>query len=70
MDFYAGCVSGAVLVDEYKEIVESSGLKEVKVELKSPSSCVTSETNDPFAKMFSNFSFKDSIVSIYVTGIK
>lgn len=70
MDFYAGCVSGALLVDEYKNIVESSGIKDVKIQLKGPSSCVTSDTSDPFAKMFSDYSFKDSIVSIYVTGIK
>jgi SAM-dependent methyltransferase len=30
---YVGCVSGAVLIDEYKDIVEASGLKDVKIDI-------------------------------------
>ncbi len=31
---YTGCVSGAVLIDEYREIVESSGLSDVKIDIR------------------------------------
>ncbi len=31
MEAYVGCVSGAVLIDEYKKIVDASGLKDVKI---------------------------------------
>jgi ubiquinone/menaquinone biosynthesis C-methylase UbiE len=33
MESYAGCISGALLIDEYKRIVESSGLNDVTIKV-------------------------------------
>lgn len=39
LEAYVGCVAGAVQVEEYKKIVEASGLKDVRVSIKSGSGC-------------------------------
>ncbi|MEW6609121.1 MAG: arsenite methyltransferase [bacterium] len=43
IEAYVGCVAGAILVDEYKRVVEKAGLKNVKVTIKAlistPLSC-------------------------------
>lgn len=72
---YVGCVSGAMLVDEYKRIVKSAGLKNVKVTIKGSSSCITPNTNDPIGRAIldnldENDSLDDYAVSVYVEGNK
>lgn len=42
---YVGCISGAILLDEYKRVVESSGLKNVKVTIKGSSTCLNSNSD-------------------------
>ena len=45
---YAGCVAGAVLVDEYKRHVVEAGFKDVSLKVKeSESSCASGETASP-----------------------
>ncbi len=39
LEAYVGCVAGAILVDEYKKIVEASGLKEVDITVRDTSGC-------------------------------
>lgn len=46
---YTGCVSGAILVNNYKKMVKNAGLKGVKITVKG-SSCITPDTNDPIGK--------------------
>lgn len=46
---YIGCVSGAVLLDEYRKIVEASGLTDVKLNVKENNSCIAPDTKDPLA---------------------
>ncbi len=72
---YVSCVSGAILIDEYKKIVEASGLKDVKVTAKSSSACIDSDTKDPIGRavldtLGKNESLEGSIVSIYIEGHK
>ncbi len=56
VEAYVGCVAGAVLVDEYREIVEGSGLQDVNITVEgSPG------WGDPYAQY---------VVSIYVGGYK
>jgi SAM-dependent methyltransferase len=39
MESYVSCVSGALLIDEYKRIVKSSGLKDVTIKVNSVGNC-------------------------------
>ncbi len=75
LDAYVGCVSGAVLVDEYKKIVESSGLKDVKITAKVTSSCIDPDTRDPVGRavmdsLGDDESLEGIVVSVYVEGRK
>ncbi|MBI4721482.1 MAG: arsenite methyltransferase [Candidatus Stahlbacteria bacterium] len=75
IEAYVGCVGGAILVDEYKRIVEASGLKDVKITVKGTSACVDSNTKDPIGRAIldglgENESLEDYVVSIYVEGYK
>lgn len=75
IEAYVGCISGAMLVDDYKKIVESAGLKDVKVKIKGSSSCIEPNTKDPIGKAIldgldSGESLKDYVVSIYLDGHK
>lgn len=75
IEAYAGCVGGAVLVEEYKRIVEISGLKEVKLTIKGSSACIDPDTKDPISRAIldslgENESLEGYVVSIYVEGHK
>jgi SAM-dependent methyltransferase len=72
---YVGCVSGAILVDEYKRIVESAGLKNVKITVKNSSACLNSNSSVSLDASIldcleKNESLADYVVSIYVEGFK
>jgi SAM-dependent methyltransferase len=72
---YVGCVGGALLVKDYEQAVKDSGLKDVKLTVKSLSGCMAPDTQDPLAKAVVN-SLKDaetlskSVVSVYVEARK
>jgi SAM-dependent methyltransferase len=72
---YGGCVGGALLVKDYEQAVKDSGLRGVKLTVKSLSGCIAPDTQDPLAKAVVN-SLKDaetlskSVVSIYVEARK
>lgn len=75
IDAYVGCVAGAVLVDEYKRLVEGSGFKAVKATVKGSSACIRPETQNPMGKALlegseNSTSLEDCVVSIYVEGHK
>lgn len=72
---YVGCVGGAILVDNYKKIVEASGLKDVKVTIKGSSSCIRAGTKDPLGRAILDGleeceSLEGYVVSVYVEGHK
>jgi arsenite methyltransferase len=72
---YVSCLAGAVLVDEYKGLVESSGLKDVKITEKRVSACCETETQDPlgqaiFEGLQEGESLEGCVVSLYVEGRK
>ena len=72
---YVSCLAGAVLVDEYKRLVESSGLKDVKITEKRVSACCEADTQDPlgqaiFEGLESGESLDGYVVSLYVEGLK
>lgn len=72
---YVGCISGAIVLDDYKKIVEAAGLKNVKVTIKGSSSCIEPNTKDPIGKAIldglgSEESLEDYVVSIYLEGYK
>jgi len=46
---YVGCVGGAILIDEYKRIVEASGLRDVVINVKGSSACGL-DTQDPLGR--------------------
>jgi arsenite methyltransferase len=72
---YVGCVGGAILIDEYKEIVEASGLKDVGISIKGSSACIDPNTKDPLGKAILDSleeyeSLEGYVVSVYVEGFK
>jgi ubiquinone/menaquinone biosynthesis C-methylase UbiE len=66
---YVGCVGGAVLVDRYTELVEASGLKDVKITVKAPSSCVDRETQDPMGRALTEGWDEAEDFTAYVTSV-
>ncbi len=75
IESYIGCVGGAILIKDYKKIVEDSGLSDVKVTVKDISSLLTSATKDPLGKaILENLdegeTLEGTVVSIYVEGRK
>jgi SAM-dependent methyltransferase len=74
IEAYVGCVAGAILVEEYKKIVEKSGLRDVSITVKQASVCVDTDTKDPIGVLLDSFGESDAleefVVSIYVEGRK
>lgn len=77
VEAYVGCLSGAIMREEYIEAIETAGFQDVRImeETPLPFDCMA---NDPTAKaVIENFipsekinEIKDSIVSIKVYGVK
>jgi SAM-dependent methyltransferase len=72
---YVGCVGGAILIDNYKKIVETSGLKDVRITIKGSSACIDPNTKDPIGRAIldglgENESLEGYVVSVYVEGHK
>jgi SAM-dependent methyltransferase len=75
IEAYVGCIGGALLIDDYKRIVESSGLKNVRVMVKGSSDCIEPDTKDPIGRTLldglgENGSLDEYVVSVYVEGYK
>lgn len=75
IEAYVGCVGGAILTDKYRKIVETSGLKNVKVTVKGSSTCIDPNTKDPIGRAIldglgEGESLEEYVVSIYVEGQK
>ncbi|MBC7264013.1 MAG: arsenite methyltransferase [Chloroflexi bacterium] len=62
---YVRCVGGAILVDEYRKIVEASGLKDVRIIVEEPSCCVESINEG-----LKGESVAECVANIYVEGHK
>ncbi len=72
---YVGCLAGAVLVEEYRDIVKGAGLKNVKVTIRGSSPCVDPDADDSLGRakvkgLRKDESIDDYAVSIYVEGRK
>jgi ubiquinone/menaquinone biosynthesis C-methylase UbiE len=50
VDAYVGCVAGAVMIEDYKRLVEESGLGDISVTIKGPSGCAGKDSADPIAQ--------------------
>lgn len=50
IEAYVGCVGGAILVEDYKKMVETSGLEDVKIIVKGSSACISPNTKDPIGR--------------------
>ena len=64
-----------MLVNDYKRLVESSGLKNVKITIKTSSSCIDPNTKDPIDRSIldrleEGESLEGCVVSVYVEGYK
>lgn len=75
IEAYVGCVGGAILIDEYKKIVEASGLKDVRISTKGSSACIDPNTKDPIGRAIldgldENETLEGYVVSVYVEGYK
>jgi arsenite methyltransferase len=75
MEAYTGCIAGAILVEEYRRLVEASGISGIKVTVSGASSCFAPDTTDPIARdmldhLDKGESLQDYAVSVYVEGAK
>jgi len=75
IEAYVGCVGGAMLIDEYKKIVQASRLKDVKITIKGSSACIDPNTKDPIGRAIldglrDGESLEGYVVSVYVEGYK
>lgn len=75
MEAYVGCVSGALLIDDYRKSVEASGIKDVKITVKGSTNFIDPDTKDPIGKALlditeENESLDKYVVSINVEGKK
>ncbi|MBI5166645.1 MAG: arsenite methyltransferase [candidate division NC10 bacterium] len=75
IEAYVGCVGGAILIDEYRKIVEASGLRDVKITVKGSSACIDPNTKDPIGRAIldslgEDESLEGYVVSVYVEGYK
>jgi SAM-dependent methyltransferase len=75
IEAYVGCVGGAILIDEYKKIVEAAMLKDVKLTVKGSSACINLDTKDPIGRAIldglgATDSLEGYVVSAYVEGYK
>ena len=75
IEAYVGCIAGAVMIDDYKRLVEESGLSNIKVAVKGPSGCDGKDTADPIAQRIrealeSDKSLDDYAVSLSVEARK
>lgn len=70
MAAYVGCISGAILIEDYRKMVETAGLKEVKTSIKGTSNCITNAKDPLNTNLEGKESIADSVVSIYVEGHK
>jgi hypothetical protein len=75
LEAYVGCVSGAIPMDDYKRMVEASGLRDVKITVKGSSTCISPDTQDPMGQalqegLYEKESLDDYIASVYVEGFK
>jgi SAM-dependent methyltransferase len=75
MEAYVGCVGGAILIDDYKKIVEAALLKDVRVTVKESSDCINLNTEDPIGRAILDGlgdikALEGYVVSVYVEGYK
>lgn len=71
---YVGCVSGALLLDELKDIVTATGFRNIKIAIKGGSCCGGQDTKDPIGKHILDSmgmtSLPEHVVSVYVEAYK
>lgn len=75
VDAYVGCVAGAVLVDEYKKLIEEAGFGSIAATISGGSACCRPDTRDPVGMALQEgveegASLEDYVVSVYVEGRK
>ncbi|MGE5304525.1 MAG: arsenite methyltransferase [Alphaproteobacteria bacterium] len=75
IEAYVGCVGGAVLIDEYKKLVEAALLKDVRVTAKESSACINLNTEDPIGRAILDSvgdisALRGYVTSAYVEGYK
>lgn len=73
MEAYAGCIAGAVLVDEYENMVKKAGFRNVKIAKKGYSLYTDSYTEDPgegqiLGSFIKGKSIQDYVVSVCIEG--
>ena len=75
VEAYVGCVAGALQVDEYKRLVNESGLTGIKLTVSGSSACTGTDTQDPIGRamidqLAKGESLEDYAVSVLVEGYK
>lgn len=77
-DVYVGCVGGALLLEDYRKIVETAGFIDLRITVRESSACLDLASMDPAGRASLDFlaglaefkSIQNCIVSVDVTGRK
>ena len=69
MEAYVGCVGGAVLINDYRRIVEAAGLQDVKATIKGSSACINVDTKDPIGRAVLDALGPDESLDAYVASV-
>jgi SAM-dependent methyltransferase len=75
IEAYASCVGGAILIDKYRRIIETSGLKDIVITVKNSSTCINTDKKVPIGRdildgLGENESLEGYVASIYIEGRK
>jgi SAM-dependent methyltransferase len=69
IDAYVGCVSGAVLIAEYKKMLEDAEFKNIQITVKGNSSCISSDTKDPMGQAILSSLKPDESLDSYIASV-
>lgn len=74
VEAYIGCVAGAILVDDYKAMLNKANFRNIELTIKGASSCCSPDTKDPIGKAIMDgmgmCSLPKSVVSVAVGANK
>lgn len=75
IEAYVGCISGAILLDDYRKLVADAGFKDARVTIRGTSVCIEPDTKDPLARavldgLGEGESLDEYVASVSVEGRK
>lgn len=74
-DAYVACIAGAIPIASYKPILAKAGFHDIRITVKTASSCISPDTADPIGqaivkKYGDGVSWNNYVASIYIEAVK